>query len=110
MVLLLFTLNRYLSAQKLPLEMLELQKRCTAEDSKNVSGEDGGCTDSGEDHSNEGTLAALQSIDTCPYEVGDLQILSLGKFSILLALHVFYELLQLTFLTRSLFWVDACCI
>lgn len=65
--------------------MLELQRRCTADDSNNVSGEDGGCTDSGEDHLNDkGTWAAHHNIETFPYEVGDLQILSLGKFSRLL--------------------------
>jgi len=83
LVLQLFRLNRYLSAQKLPLEMIELRKRY---DCSNVSGEDGG-SDLGEDYvSDKGTWAALQKIDTFPYEVGDLQILSLGKFLILLAL------------------------
>ncbi|CAL5191354.1 unnamed protein product [Lathyrus oleraceus] len=72
--------KRYLSAQKLPLEMIELRKRCTADNHNNIRGEDGGCTDSGEDCVNgRGTWAALQNIDTFPYEVGDLQILSLGK-------------------------------
>ncbi|XP_057436320.1 histone H3-lysine(4) N-trimethyltransferase ATX1-like [Lotus japonicus] len=73
--------KRYLSQQKLPLEMLELQKRCTADEYNNVSGEDGGCTDSGEDCLNDkGTCASLQNIETFPYEVGaDLQILRLGK-------------------------------
>ena len=47
LVLQLFHSNRYLSEQKLPLEMLELQKRCTADGCNNVSGEDGGCSDSG---------------------------------------------------------------
>lgn len=63
--------------------MLELQKRCTADEYNNVSGEDGGCTDSGEDCLNDkGTCASLQNIETFPYEVGaDLQILRLGKFS-----------------------------
>ncbi|KAJ1435470.1 Zinc finger, PHD-type [Sesbania bispinosa] len=72
--------KRYLSEQKLPLEMLELQKRCTADDNNNVSGEDGGCTDSGEDCLNDnGVWVAPENIETFPYEVGDLQILSLGK-------------------------------
>ncbi|KAL5082746.1 hypothetical protein RYX36_011167 [Vicia faba] len=72
--------KRYLSAQKLPLEMIELRKRCTADNHNNIRGENGGCTDSGEDCVNDkGTWAALQNIDTFPYEVGDLQILSLGK-------------------------------
>lgn len=90
LVLQLICLIRYLSAQKLPLEMIELRKRCTADNHNNMRGENGGCTDSGEDCVNDkGTWAALQNIDTFPYEVGDLQILSLGKFSILLVLHVF---------------------
>ncbi|KAK7295625.1 hypothetical protein RJT34_18536 [Clitoria ternatea] len=72
--------KRYLSEQKLPLEMLELQKRCITDDCDNVSGEDGGCTDSGDDCLNDkGTLTALENIETFPYEIGDLQILSLGK-------------------------------
>lgn len=84
LVLQLFHLNRYLSAQKLPLGMIELRKRY---DCNNVSGEDGGCSDSGEDYvSDKGAWAALQKIDTFPYEVGDLQILNLGKFLILLVL------------------------
>lgn len=67
----------YLSAQKLPLGMIELRKRY---DCNNVSGEDGGCSDSGEDYvSDKGTWEALQKNDTFPYEVGDLQILNLGK-------------------------------
>ncbi|KAK7374756.1 hypothetical protein VNO80_08193 [Phaseolus coccineus] len=72
--------KRYLSEQKLPLEMIELQKRCTADNCNNVSGEDGGCTDSGDECLNgERTLMALENVETFPYEVGDLQILSLGK-------------------------------
>ncbi|KAG5016851.1 hypothetical protein JHK82_022496 [Glycine max] len=72
--------KRYLSEQKLPLEMLELQKRCTADGCNNVSGEDGGCSDSGDDCLNgKGTLMALETVENFPYEVGDLQILSLGK-------------------------------
>lgn len=82
LVLQLFHSNRYLSEQKLPSEMLELRKRCTADDCNNISGEDGGCTDSGDDCLNDnGTLTALETIETFPYEVGDLQILSLGNFS-----------------------------
>ena len=39
-------------------------------------------TDSGDDCLNDnGTLTALETIETFPYEVGDLQILSLGNFS-----------------------------
>jgi hypothetical protein len=77
------SLIRYLSALELPLEMIELRKRCTADDCNNVSGEDGGCTDSGEDYINDkGTWESLQNTVSFPYEVGDLQILSLGKFSI----------------------------
>jgi len=82
LVLQLFHSNRYLSEQKLPLEMLELQKRCTADGCNNVSGEDGGCSDSGDDCLNgKGTLMALETVENFPYEVGDLQILSLGNFS-----------------------------
>ncbi|KAL9297399.1 hypothetical protein ACSQ67_023295 [Phaseolus vulgaris] len=72
--------KRYLSEQKLPLEMIELQKRCTADNCNNVSGEDGGCTDSGDECLNgERTLMALENVETFPYVEGDLQILSLGK-------------------------------
>jgi len=78
----IFFSNRYLSEQKLPLEMIELQKRCTADNCNNVSGEDGGCTDSGDECLNgERTLMALENVETFPYVEGDLQILSLGNFS-----------------------------
>ncbi|MED6138307.1 hypothetical protein PIB30_073073, partial [Stylosanthes scabra] len=71
--------KRYLNEQKLPSEMLELQKGCTADDCKNVTGEDGGCTDSGEDSLSDKELStALENIEF-PLEVGDLQIISLGK-------------------------------
>ncbi|XP_027353550.1 histone-lysine N-methyltransferase ATX2-like [Abrus precatorius] len=72
--------KRYLSEQKLPLEMLELQKRCTADDCNNVSGEVEGCTDSGDDCLNDkGIWPAQENTETFPYEVGDMQILNLGK-------------------------------
>ena len=62
--------------------MIELQKRCTADNCNNVSGEDGGCTDSGDECLNgERTLMALENVETFPYVEGDLQILSLGNFS-----------------------------
>lgn len=73
--------------------MLELQKRCTTDDCNNASGEDAGCTDSGEDHLNDkGIWPTLENTETFPCEVGDLQILSLGKSSRLL---VFYVLINL---------------
>jgi len=82
LILQLFFSNRYLNEQKLPLEMLELQKRCAADNCNNVSREEGGCTDSGDDCLNgERTLMALENVETFPYELGDLQILSLGNFS-----------------------------
>ncbi|BAT83120.1 hypothetical protein LR48_Vigan03g008900 [Vigna angularis] len=72
--------KRYLSEQKLPLEMLELQKRCAADNCNNVSREEGGCTDSGDDClQGERTLLAKETVENFPYELGDLQILSLGK-------------------------------
>ncbi|XP_028759661.1 histone-lysine N-methyltransferase ATX2 [Neltuma alba] len=70
----------YLSKQKLPSEMLRSQKRCKADDCKNVHGEDEGCTDSGEDCLDDGwAQTALKNIETSPYVVGDLKILSLGR-------------------------------
>ena len=84
LVLQLFDLNRYLSEQKLPSKMLELQKGCTADYCNNVTGEDGECTDSGEDSlSDKETSTALENIEF-PFEVGDLRIISLGNFSRLL--------------------------
>ncbi|KAK7273149.1 hypothetical protein RIF29_14196 [Crotalaria pallida] len=72
--------KRYLSEQKLPLEMLELQKGCIADGHNNVSGENGGCPDSGDYCLNDkGTWTEMENIETFPYEVGDLQIISLGK-------------------------------
>ncbi|KAL1323025.1 hypothetical protein HN51_068043 [Arachis hypogaea] len=71
--------KRYLNEQKLPSEMLALQKGCTADDCKNVTGEDGQCTGSGEDSlSDKEPSIALENIKF-PLEVGDLQIISLGK-------------------------------
>lgn len=82
LVLQLFFSNRYLSEQKLPLEMLELQKRCAADNCNNASREEGGCTDSGDDClQGERTLLAKETVETFPYELEDLQILSLGNFS-----------------------------
>ncbi|KAK4255349.1 hypothetical protein QN277_008360 [Acacia crassicarpa] len=70
----------YLSKQKLPTEMLRSQRRCKADGCKNVHGEDEGCTDSGEDCSDDGwACTALKNIETSPYVVGDLKILSLGR-------------------------------
>ncbi|MED6155732.1 hypothetical protein PIB30_007597 [Stylosanthes scabra] len=59
--------------------MLELQKGCTADDCKNITGEDGRCTDSGEDSlSDKEPSTALENIEF-PLEAGDLQIISLEK-------------------------------
>ncbi|KAE9595226.1 putative histone-lysine N-methyltransferase [Lupinus albus] len=72
--------RRYLSEQKLPQVMLELQKGCIVDDGNHVNGEDGGCTNSSEDCLNDkGTWMAMENIETFPYEVGDMQIISLGK-------------------------------
>ncbi|KAF7837087.1 histone-lysine N-methyltransferase ATX2-like [Senna tora] len=70
----------YLSKQKLPYEMLRSQRRCRTDDFKNAHGEEEGGTDSGEDGLDDRwTLTALENIETSPYVVGDLKIISLGR-------------------------------
>lgn len=60
--------------------MLRSQRRCKADDYKSVHGEDEGCTDSGEDCLDDGwARTTLKSIETSPYVIGDLKILSIGK-------------------------------
>ncbi|OIW17292.1 hypothetical protein TanjilG_22404 [Lupinus angustifolius] len=72
--------KRYLGEQRLPRAMIELQKGCIVDDCNNVSGEDGGYTNSDEDRLNDkGTWMEMESTSTFPYEVGDMQIKSLGK-------------------------------
>ncbi|WCJ41500.1 Histone-lysine N-methyltransferase ATX2 [Euphorbia peplus] len=67
----------YLSEQKLPRRMLELQRRTHADSCR--SSEDEG-TDSGEDCPEDDAIQRiLMGLETSPYSIGDLQIISLGK-------------------------------
>ncbi|OVA05105.1 PWWP domain [Macleaya cordata] len=68
----------YLSEQKLPSKMLRLQNGTRGEDSEN--GEDKGSTCSDDDNKgDEVAERTLECIKSCPIEVGDLRVLSLGK-------------------------------
>ncbi|KAJ4841207.1 hypothetical protein Tsubulata_043984 [Turnera subulata] len=70
----------YLSEQKLPKRMLQLQNGMDAGSYKSSSSDDGQSTDSGEDCSNDERIQRiLGSLRTSPYVIGDLQIISLGK-------------------------------
>ncbi|XP_065866226.1 histone-lysine N-methyltransferase ATX2-like isoform X2 [Euphorbia lathyris] len=68
----------YLSEQKLPRRMLQLQSHTHA-DSCHSSGDEGS-TDSGEEWpKDEAIQRILIGLETSPYSIGDLQIVSLGK-------------------------------
>ncbi|XP_015887157.3 histone-lysine N-methyltransferase ATX2 [Ziziphus jujuba] len=70
----------YLSEQKLPRRMLQLQNGINVDDNDDASGEDEGSSDSGEDYIEDlGIQRALESLRTSPYVIGDLQVISLGK-------------------------------
>ncbi|GAV58994.1 PWWP domain-containing protein/SET domain-containing protein/FYRN domain-containing protein/FYRC domain-containing protein/PHD_2 domain-containing protein/zf-HC5HC2H_2 domain-containing protein [Cephalotus follicularis] len=70
----------YLSEQKLPRRMLELQNAICADGCESTSSEDEGSTDSGEDSTREKLIQKIpKDFGTTPYVIGDLQILSLGK-------------------------------
>uniref|UniRef100_A0A5B7CI00 Putative histone-lysine N-methyltransferase ATX2 n=1 Tax=Davidia involucrata TaxID=16924 RepID=A0A5B7CI00_DAVIN len=70
----------YLSEQKLPKRMLRLQNGIEADDCESASGEDEGSADSDEDcMGDEGIQRKLEGFRTCPFEIGDLQVISLGK-------------------------------
>ncbi|XP_062170462.1 histone-lysine N-methyltransferase ATX2 isoform X1 [Alnus glutinosa] len=69
----------YLSEQKLPRRMLQLQNGITT-DNVSASESDGGSTDTGEDCIDDvGIQGALDGLGTSPYVIGDLKIMSLGK-------------------------------
>ncbi|EEF34619.1 histone-lysine N-methyltransferase ATX2 [Ricinus communis] len=70
----------YLSEQKLPRRMLQLQNSMNADSCKSASSEDEGSSDSSEDCiDNERIQRILRGLETSPYVIGDLQIISLGK-------------------------------
>ncbi|XP_010245953.1 PREDICTED: histone-lysine N-methyltransferase ATX2-like [Nelumbo nucifera] len=70
----------YLSEQKLPKRMLRLQNGSGADDCENASGEDEGSNDSDNDNVGDGERQQiLEGIKTCPLELGDLRVISLGK-------------------------------
>ncbi|KAK4341469.1 hypothetical protein RND71_039970 [Anisodus tanguticus] len=64
----------YLSEQKLSKRMLRLQNRINA-DNNTESEEDEGSSDS----EDEGLRRKLEDLRSCPFELGDLQVVSLGK-------------------------------
>lgn len=70
----------YLSELKLSKRMLRLQNGINVDEDEDVSGEDNGSTDSGEDCVEDlGTQRMLEGLRTSPYVIGDLQVISLGK-------------------------------
>jgi hypothetical protein len=72
-------LIRYLSEQKLPRRMLQLQNGITT-DNVSASESDGGSTDTGGDCIDDvGIQGALDGLGTSPYVIGDLKIMSLGN-------------------------------
>ncbi|THG03246.1 hypothetical protein TEA_008114 [Camellia sinensis var. sinensis] len=70
----------YLSEQKLPKRMLKMQNAVEADDCESGSREDEKGADSGEDcRGDERIHSKLEGTKTCPFEIGDLQMISLGK-------------------------------
>lgn len=73
------SLIRYLSEQKLPRRMLQLQNGITT-DNGSASEDDGVSTDTSEDCIEDtGNERAGEGLGTSPYVIGDLQIMSLGN-------------------------------
>ena len=72
--------NSYLSEQKLPRRMLQLQNGIDVDDGE-ASSEDEGSIDSVEDHiKDQGIQITPGGPGDSPYVIGDLQIISLGNF------------------------------
>ncbi|KAK6255362.1 hypothetical protein SCA6_016667 [Theobroma cacao] len=70
----------YLSEQKLPRRMLQLQNGIDVDDGECASSEDEGSIDSVEDHiKHQGIQITPGGLGDSPYVIGDLQIISLGK-------------------------------
>ena len=64
--------------------MLQLQNGKKADSGESVTSEDEGSTDSGEDCMQDGGIQRiLARLGTSPYVIGDLQIISFGKFQLL---------------------------
>lgn len=70
MLIMIIWLNRYLSEQKLPRTMRQLQNGTDAGDCENIWSEDEG---------KDCMKRTLGSLGAFPYVIGDLQILNLGK-------------------------------
>lgn len=67
----------YLTVQKLPARMLRMQKGNKTDEVELAGGEDEERTDSSEDDTgDEGVQKCIQS---CPFEIGNLRVVSLGK-------------------------------
>lgn len=74
-------LTRYLSEQKLPRRMLQLQNAIRADDAENSCSQHEGSLSSGENYLKDERLqGTVGSVGTSPYAFGDLQIQSLGNF------------------------------
>ncbi|KAL7177050.1 hypothetical protein ACSBR2_030388 [Camellia fascicularis] len=70
----------YLSEQKLPKRMLSMQNSIESDDCDSASQEDEDSADSGEDCiEDEGIHRKLEGLEACSFEIGDLQVISLGK-------------------------------
>lgn len=70
----------YLSEQKLPHRMIQPRNGIDIDVSELTSGDDERSTDSGEDcEGDERKQRTLEGLKTPPFEIGDLQVISLGK-------------------------------
>ncbi|KAJ4955301.1 hypothetical protein NE237_012084 [Protea cynaroides] len=68
----------YLSEQKLPKRMLRLQNTICTDENQNASAEEGS-DEFDVDVRDDGSHGKLEGIKTCPLELGDLRVISLGK-------------------------------
>ncbi|XP_042480211.1 histone H3-lysine(4) N-trimethyltransferase ATX1-like [Macadamia integrifolia] len=67
----------YLSEQKLPKRMLRLRNNISTDDCRNASAEEG--SSDSDAVGDEGSHKTLEDTQTCPLELGDLRVISLGK-------------------------------
>lgn len=71
---------RYLSEQKLPKRMLQLRNGFGTDVYNDESGEDDGSADSGKDGMGDEEIdRRIEAVKSFPFEVGDLQIITLGN-------------------------------
>ncbi|XP_028092834.1 histone-lysine N-methyltransferase ATX2-like isoform X5 [Camellia sinensis] len=96
----------YLSEQKLPKRMLKMQNAVEADDCESGSREDEKGADSGEDcRGDERIHSKLEGTKTCPFEIGDLQMISLVMRAQRLGLY-----LELRWIMESRGKMASCCV